>query len=385
MNFFRNFILIMLSFFLAGCGGGNNISSLLPTDDETSSGSKTWTLMIYLNGNSSLETISDLKLKDFQNMSLPSSVNILVMSGKKSDGGIGTRYYLNNGTSEDMGIVDMASEDTLKDFIDWGKKKCPADYYLVNIFSHGGGWKGLLRDEVSGNVMSISMLRDALYGTDIDIISFSACSMASAEVSYELRDCSQIMIASEEDLPSSGWPYEAMFTSLLENSNKSPLEFSLTLVENYTAYYKNNGMTNMTLSAIDLKEMDYVAGLLKNFTDDAVDKEEFFEEIKKDREKSLLFYNKDLVDINEFFNNIASNSFYSEEIRILSREVTSSLDKGVIFFDKTSGSSHASGLSLYFPDEADNLIDFNNYKYSELAFGSYNVNMENFLIKICNK
>ena len=389
------FFLFFLTLFLCGCGGGasNTSTAILPTPvpslspipSSTPGGSDvTWTVMIYMNGNSSLESITDLKLEELSSLNSTSSVNIVVQQAKLSQKGRACRYYI-NGTKElmeEFDVIDMSSAEALNDFVRWGKKEFPADHYILNIFTHSGGWRGLLRDEVSGNVMDISQLEQALKGEDIDILSFSSCLMNNLEVAYQLKDACHILISSEDDVPVSGWPYSVIWTSLIENPRQTPSDFSKEIVRLYVDYYNNAAMTNMTISSLNLDEVHSLVNYVKNFSDIIVSRKDLWESVKEDRLESLLFYNKNYIDTGGFFSLIEINSNYPPEIIGEAREINYSLENFVIAFNKTSGSTKASGVALYFPEDASVMYDFNNNKYSSLAFGKYNYNWENFLLKL---
>jgi len=333
--------------------------------------------MVYMNGNGSLESITDIKMNELDSLPSTSRVNILVQQSKLSQGGKAKRYHTGTeGAIDDLDLTDMASPRELKDFIRWSKEKFPADYYILNIFSHGGGWKGLLRDEVSGHVMDIAQLKEALSGEGVDIVSFSSCSMATVEVSYELKDSCNILISSQDDVPITGWPYDIILDSLLENPRQTPEGFSKTITDDYINYYSGMNMTNMSLSVIDLKKMSFLVDKVNDFLINNPDNPE---EIKKNRENSLLFYNKNYIDTETFFNLIASSTLYSAEVKNSAEDVLYALKDSLIIFKKTGGSTSAKGISLYFSEDTDNMVDFNNNSYSSLDFG-YNCNWEEFLV-----
>ena len=387
-------IIFFLSLFLGGCGGTSTEvilpvptqSGPAPTSTPIVDRDISWTVLIYLNGNSTLETVTDLKLKDLEGLVSSERVNILVQQGKLSLNGETGRYVISGNGSKvalpSPGVTDMASPQVLKDYIQWAKVEYPADYYILNIFSHAGGWKGLLRDHVSGNIMDISQLEEALKGEEIDIVSFSSCSMSTVEVAYQLRDVSNFLISSEDDVPVSGWPYGTIWNRLLENSSQDPEELSRNIGEDYLEYYRNVNMTNMTMSVIDLKKLSGLNDSLKVFSDRLIGNESIWQEIRSEREKSLLFFNKEYVDIETFFNYVSQSSNFPQAIREEAGKVNNSLKEPVLFFGKTEGSSNVKGLSLYFPDDNRGLIDFNGNTYSELDSGNVNFNWENFIMAL---
>ncbi|MEQ8189985.1 MAG: clostripain-related cysteine peptidase [Candidatus Eremiobacterota bacterium] len=381
------FILMLFN----SCGGGSSISitspspvpsqapTVSPTQIPTPSADVTWTVMVYMNGNSTLENITDIKKDEILSLTSTSQVNIVMEQAKSSQGGRAKRYYAGSKDPvENLSVTDMASPDNLKDFILWSKKNYPADYYILNIFTHGGGWKGLLRDEVSGHAMDVKQLQQALSNDGrVDIISFSSCSMGNVEVACQLRDVSDILISSQDDVPVTGWPYDIIFNSLIKNPRQNPAGFSITVTDNYIRYYNDVKMTNMTLSALDLKKISPLMNNFKELSTVLMNKPDIYEEIRNDREKSLLFYNKNYVDISTFVQSLSSIS----EVNSISSDIINNLNNAIIISKKTDGSSTASGMSLYFPPSAGNLQDYNGNSYTSLDFG-YNSNWGDFLYRI---
>ena len=381
-------VIFMLMLFNS-CGGGSSVSipspvpsqtsTVSPTQIPTPSGDVTWTIMVYMNGNSTLENITDIKKDEILSLTSTSQVNIVIEQAKSSQGGTAKRYYAGNKDSiENLPVTDMAPPESLKDFILWSKEHYPADYYMLNIFTHGGGWKGLLRDEVSGHAMDVKRLQQALSNDGrVNIISFSSCSMGNVEVACQLRDVSDILISSQDDVPVTGWPYDIMFNSLIKNPSQTPAGFSKTVTDDYITYYSDMKMTNMTLSAVNLKKIYPLTDNFRQLSAVLMNRPDIYGQIRSYREESLLFYNKNYVDISTFSRSISSIS----EVNSISSDIINNLNNAIIISKKTDGSTTASGLSLYFPSSAGTLQDYNNNSYSSLDFG-YNSNWGDFLTHI---
>jgi hypothetical protein len=133
----------------------------------------------------------------------------------------------------------------------------------------------------------------------------------------------------------------------------------------------------MTLSAVDLKKISPLMDNFKELTDILINKPDIYGQIRTDREKSLLFYNKNYVDISTFSQSISSIS----EVNSISSNIINNLNNAIIISKKTDGSSTASGMSLYFPPSAGNLQDYNGNSYTSLDFG-YNSKWGDFLYRI---
>lgn len=133
---------------------------------------KSWTVLIYANGNNDLEPEISKSLLDIERIGAGTNTNVIVQLARapykliKSmrpnllgqtdiDGDwSGVRRYLvkeNSNISQkrdfksvlldDLGNVNMADPTTLKDFIRWGSKKFPSKHLMLILMGHGAwGW-----------------------------------------------------------------------------------------------------------------------------------------------------------------------------------------------------------------------------------------------------
>jgi len=134
-----------------------------------------------------------------------------VQISRNSENGKATRYYIQKDedfskiTSKptDVGIVDSADYKVLKDFIIWGVKTYPSNQYALIISSHGGGWLGIVEDQIKNSFMSTIDLQKALRearfetGRKFDVLIFNSCLMGMTEVAYQLKDEANFIVASE--------------------------------------------------------------------------------------------------------------------------------------------------------------------------------------------
>lgn len=205
---------------------------------------KEWTILVYMAGDNDLEPYL---VKNFQALEKSgSSPNINLVAefdrGNTPKSPVskwtGSRRFLitkstdnkkiTSAPVQDLGDVNMADPKHLSDFVQWGVKNYPARHYMLIINDHGYGFMGALDDKGSKDVMDLPEMGKALEmatkgesdyisngakdaaaktGKKIDILGFDACLMGQVEVAYELKDYANIMIASEEVIGSSGWPY----------------------------------------------------------------------------------------------------------------------------------------------------------------------------------
>jgi len=113
-------------------------------------------------------------------------------------------------TIEAWGEVNMGDGGTLATFLAFGKEHYRAERYILSVFGHGAGWYGACADESNGNdPLTMGEMKDALFqvgGVDL-ILMNTPCLMGMVEVAYNLRDVTDVLVASEFR---SGWVNEPM-------------------------------------------------------------------------------------------------------------------------------------------------------------------------------
>lgn len=235
------------------------------------SSNQTWTVMLYQDADDQvLEKDIFLDLNEAERVGSSKNVNIVAQldryrAGFQGDGDwiSARRYYvtqdndLNQIHSQmvgDLGEVDMASGQTLVDFVAWAVKNYPADHYVLILSDHGMGWPGGWSDPDPGGADSSGVpltrrLGKNLYlmeldkalqqaraqaGIDkFDIIGMDACLMSQIEVMDMLQPHAKYAVASEEVEPSIGWAYAAFLGALVSNPDMSPADLSRLMVQSY--------------------------------------------------------------------------------------------------------------------------------------------------------
>ncbi|MCM8789319.1 MAG: clostripain-related cysteine peptidase, partial [Candidatus Omnitrophica bacterium] len=192
--------------------------------------------------------------------------------------------------------VNSGDPETLAFFVLWAKQNYPADYYALVLWDHGDGWRSMsyvadnierqlktgrlsneertslektlkeLRrkiyarrhqksvcfDNTSFDELTLKEIRQALSNPDcyLDIIAFDACLMGMIEVAFEIRNCATYMIASEETIFTTGFPYDTIAQDIVRSPDYQPDQFSERIIYHYSDYYNHYGTE--TLSAINL-------------------------------------------------------------------------------------------------------------------------------------
>lgn len=339
-------------------------------------GSDTVTIMLYMVG-SNLETESGCATSDLIEMSeaaLGANINIIVETGGALEwqndvisGGVCERYSIEDGDLvllQELGETDMASTDALADFVSFAATNYPADRYQLIMWNHGGGTMGGFGyDEMSGEMMSISQIGDALgiAGVTFDFIGFDACLMATVETAYMLEPYADYLVASEEIEPGDGWYYTDWLTSLGENSSLDTEEIGKQIIDDYVASYDQYSET--TLSMIDLTYIVPVYEKLCAFLDES-------ERVMVERNSYSTFSNAraGARDYGEGeFEQIDIVDYVTKTGLPQGDELIGAIGSAVAYSDGSLSKSY--GLAMYFPYAAPDYYEDISYVLSDIGMG----------------
>lgn len=371
------FVLIILSISLTGCF----INPPIPNIPE-------WTVMIYLDADNNLESAGINDINEMEIVGSSSDVNIVVQvdriphsvlasnnEGYADDISNGNwtntrRYYItqdydpyqiNSDLKRDLGELNMGDPQTLIDFASWAVTEYPAKKYLLVIWNHGGGFrspayttKDIAWDDTSGgDRITMPELEYALSaisiqaGKNIDIVGMDACLMAMTEVAYQIKDYVDILVASEENVPNDGWPYDTILDQLVVNPTTSPEQLATDIVDKYIYSYPSYDVTQ---SAIDLSHMDTLATQLSDLALAIMSDTLTPKNIYINASYSSQYYDDyDFIDLYDFSNQLLAYS-NSLEVKNIALSIQQTLNYAVIKSEYNGGSvSSSKGLSIYFP------------------------------------
>lgn len=158
--------------------------------------------------------------------------------------------------------------------------------YAMIIGGHGSGWiskddwgkeawkaprrKGRIATRCLGSdtdkayAIDVTTLAQGIEAsnTKMQYILFDNCYMANIETAMALRNATNILVASTSEIISSGLPYKTLWSSL---STNSPSYSSI--VSTFRNYYAATDKPYATLSAIDCRQADAMAGVMKDIND----------------------------------------------------------------------------------------------------------------------
>jgi len=95
-------------------------------------------------------------------------------------------------------------------------------------------------------------------GQPLDLLGMDACLMGNIEVAYQLRKTVHHLVASEELVPASSWPYDQILGKLAAHPEMSAAELAKHIVQDYAAFYAASPPQagDVTHIALDLSQID---------------------------------------------------------------------------------------------------------------------------------
>ena len=363
----RRYLFLLISVFLlctvafVGCSkkdGSENPETSRTDGGNTDATSETVTLLVYMCGNDlesrfgkATENIAEMQSADFAD-----NVNVIVQTGGAKnwhDISISAqstdRFLIKSGEKQliDRNTVkqNFGESQTLADFITFGVEEYPADSYGLVLWNHGAGSiKGVCFDANFGNDgLTLPEMKEALASTQskigkkFEFIGFDACLMATYDMACVLEPYANYMIASEELEPSSGWDYKTLVSRLGADS------FYTDVLNAYAE--KQSAKATYTLSAIDLSKMvkadDVVAVITQQIHYNVGRVGKALSEGKEFGSKGTGGSGSNLFDLGLIAKSLG---------------IPYNFDG---FITTVNGTAHedATGMSLYFPTEQENLIE----------------------------
>jgi len=392
-----------------------------PTAFSSTSGEgDTWTIMLYQDADDKvLEQDIYIDLNEAEKAGSTDHVTIVAQMdrfrGGYSDDGDWTsakRFLvtqdndLNRITSQqlaDLGEVNMASGETLVDFVTWAAQTYPADKYALILSDHGMGWPGGWSDPTSteGGDRSIplsSAIGDQLYLMELDealtkilgqtsigqfeLIGMDACLMSHLEVYSALRPHARFAVASQETEPSLGWAYSSFLSELAANPNMDGGTLGQIIVDSYivddqrivddqaraeflrpsspfggsfsAAQVTNQLSRDITIATVDMQTLPALIDSVNEFAYNLqnIDQSAVAQARSYAQSFTSIFGNQvppSYIDLGHFVQLVARASG-DNQVSQLSQQVLGALNQTVIAEKHGSNKSGATGISIYFPN-----------------------------------
>lgn len=326
----------------------------MPASRKATTKSDALSLLCYIAADNDLSPYGMRDIEEISANGRPDGVHIGVeMDNRGSLGSI--RYEItppdkDNGNKGYRTVIERLPEQdsgsfvTLRNFIDWGARRSNAPHHFVVVWGHGMGNAIAPDFQSMGSALDIPKLVDAFQQAGfyhrnskqgpnwsdrklgrIAVLGFDACNMASIENVWQLRDTAQMIVASQEKVPATGWPYASLVSAcetLSKKTGKSGGEISESIlqdvgreiIDNYITSYKQLGFTALTLSSIMPGKLKGLVRTVNDFGDALADdlrKKRSAEAVRTSVAGAVLygqrFHLGDSIDIGHFAKLIAAD------------------------------------------------------------------------------
>lgn len=301
------------------------LASLMPSPLQATA---CWTVMVYLDGDNNLEPAAVDDLNEMEAVGSTDKVNIVVQfdrhpayDNSNSDWTTTRQYYVTKDTNgydttitstlvSDLGEKNMGDPNELISFVNWAMGAYPAEHYLLVLWDHGSGWKGIESvksvcvDDTDNDQLDTDEVETALdsvtcSGTcPLDIVGFDACLMGMVEIDYAIMPYAYYRVGSEEYEPGDGWDYVRMLSYLTQNPYTSAEALSGEIVRTYMNFYGTSGYE--TQSAVDLNPTSTVVEALNTFALHLSGAETYESQVQTARSEAEAFSDLDYIDLYHF-------------------------------------------------------------------------------------
>jgi len=365
-----------------------------------------WTLMVYVGSTAVLDSFAVESLKQ---MKRAAGEGVIVAAQFDASGHDEIRRLIFDGTGDLGGSIEDNvverfvpdnSEDPsvfLEDFIAWAyaRPNCRAKRYCLVLWTDGSLSPAPATDEDSQEVRDSRRRQNFLLPVELratlekvratgqkkfDIIAMDACNMSMIEDVYELRDCAEFLIASEEEIPDSSCPYEQLLPLFRKPKDETTLEICRKIAIEYKRAYQDyisnesTGLKKVTLSCLQLDHVNEIKEPLDELSQallSAIEDANTRKAIIAARQGAKSFIAGLFADAFGFCDqllkeltarNIANKGLESACVKLCHAISTPDVQARLVVENQTSEPHRCHGLSIYFPysTEAEKVI-FNQF------------------------
>jgi cysteine peptidase C11 family protein len=207
-------------------------------------------------------------------------------------------------------------------------------------------------------------------GRKIDLLGLDACMMAMAEVLHEMRNSTEMVVASDEEIPSGSWPYAAVLGDLARFPGMDTSTLSTVIVTRFLeAYSTPDQATRVSLSTFNLagcgplaSEITNLVKVLSPLVDDGIMRRKILRARDSSRTADEVTY----IDLGAFCSELAEsfgkNHPVHESAQSVLRVITG--NPWLIYhrdFEENEAFA-AYGAAIYFPEKlAPQATDLSNF------------------------
>jgi len=373
---------------------------------------KAYTIMLYLNGDNNLtqEVLHAVDMLETVGSSDDLNVLALVDGRPGGDHGYGPGWdgskllYITRDTRigkinslvlQDMGEQNLGNPETLESFIKQGLAY-PADRYIFGTFAHGRGiidtkalsppgphkTLAISTDETDKTIMTLQEFRHAvqrgLNGKKFDAMVFFSCLTGMVEVGYALKDLTQYLIVSEDEIrlvnspPGSfqirGIKFEEPLKAIHSDPDLSPYDFGKITIDTFIEQYTRDvTLKNIheqaytcrysaTMALIQSQALDQLAVYLDDLaryvndrlsaSDDSMTLLNEIQAALSATQRYPSFMNLEYYDLQDFLQNLAAKT-RDRRLTAACLEAVHFISNKVVVYEKHTLDRSSNGLSIF--------------------------------------
>lgn len=392
-------------------GSSDLIASLPSRSGGGSAEGDSWTVLVYIMGDTDLEAAALYDLLELQDATLGENANVVVAVDRSSrtdeENGYSGGDVLGLGNFSDTrlltfrdGGLDLVAEgaelnfgdpSVLASFIKEGLEAFPADKTALFLWDHGAGWPGMGPDETDGyDILTLDEMRngiktglEAVNLAKFDLIGMDACLMASYEVAQAVHGLTDYLLASEELEPGHGWDYRSL-SAFSSQPSLEPLALGRAIADGFENQAKGYGTaSDITLSLLDMSHFGEFTDVFREILEDANDEMDRIGAQVRKASTAVPAYGKNPkpelsshhFDLGRFV-----AGWYDWNPALLA-QFEESLNNLVAYKVAGPANQRSTGLSIYFPAESSYLDPdyFNLTQQTDVDFTQWSIFLDRYL------
>jgi len=230
--------------------------------------------MMYMAGDYSPELPWEMNLKEMEDAAQSPGTNIIALVDPLGPNNtmllrvehfpppiasIQSPHISGSGLFPEGGDANMASGQTLEQFVEYSATTYPADNLVLFLWGHGAEWVGLCPD--GSDLMFLPELGAALrnatasIGRPLDMTVVDACAEANFEMLYEIEGYTRYFAASEMNIPSTGLPYTTILNYLDQNKDIHVSALGDKIVKSYVDWARFNSTYSASMALFNMSKM----------------------------------------------------------------------------------------------------------------------------------
>ncbi|MFH2009232.1 MAG: clostripain-related cysteine peptidase [bacterium] len=331
-------------------------------------GAPEWTVLIFLNADNNLEEDAYGDASEIEAATSATAVQVVALWDEyKANGGTARVFEFDQGGRTqvaDWGELDLSDWRVLRDFGVWAVQAYPARHYLFIAWDHGSGWKSALQEPLfrsfsnddngaaqridvsNGDYARALAAITSAVGRKLDIFGFDACQMGMWEVAEATVPFADYLVASEANIPGSGWEYDGFLGPLVAD----PAMPALTLGETIVQSYYDGSWGNRTLALTDLATMGALATAITAFANQLRANPSLFTDFETLRLDTQSWGTNTHRDLYRFTEQVAALSAAPQPLVDAASALLAQLALTIVYNRAQADQPGSNGLAVYFPE-----------------------------------